>query len=77
MTFILVAAFLILCAVLFFIWVIRSMLQAACPDCLQNGEQEMVIPLLPGFRWFCPACGGAFRNEEVLQAGKKISEEKE
>ena len=72
MTFLVIAALLVLGAVLFFVWVIRSMLRAACPVCLENEDEEMVIPLLPGFRWFCPACGGAFRNEEVLQAGEKI-----
>lgn len=64
--------FLVLLAVLFFFWVMRSMIHAACPQCLEEGDEEMVIPLIPGFRWFCPACGGAYRNSEVREAGERV-----
>jgi hypothetical protein len=77
MTTIILFAVLIILALFFFFWVIRSMLRAACPQCLQDGDPEMVIPLLPGIRWFCPACGGSFRNKEVLQAGRELAEEDE
>jgi hypothetical protein len=69
--------FFVLLAVAFFLWVMKSMIGAACPQCLEDGDEEMVIPLLPGFRWFCPACGGAYKNNEVREAGAKVQAQKD
>jgi hypothetical protein len=57
---------LLLVAILFFFWIMRSMISAACPHCLENGREEMVIPILPGFRWFCPTCSGVCKYKEAL-----------
>ena len=56
-------------AVAFFLWVVRAMLAASCPGCAQEGKEEIIVPILPGYRWFCPACSGTFTHKEV-QSGR-------
>lgn len=60
---VLFALLILVAGVLFFFWVLRAMLDSGCPKCLEEGNEELVIPIVPGMRWFCPTCGGIFGNE--------------
>lgn len=62
-------------AVVFFLWILRAMLHAACPHCLENGREEMVIPIIPGFRWFCPTCSGVSKYREALDLQGQLKDD--
>lgn len=59
------AVVLLIAAGLFFVWVMNAMLDSACPKCQEEGREELVVPIIPGFRWFCPTCSGTFASAEV------------
>lgn len=75
----LLVIFLLVLAVVFFLWLIRSMMSASCPDCMkENGTEEIIIPIIPGFRWFCPRCQGVFPHSEITgQAENSNTDEEE
>lgn len=65
---ILVALVVIVAAVLFVVWCANAMLGHACPTCYENdGEREIVIPVIPGVRWWCPNCSNSFKTEDLLE----------
>jgi hypothetical protein len=57
----------------FFVWMINKSLTKACPNCqVENGEDEMAIPIIPGFMWWCPTCNETCRQKELVDRKKKI-----
>jgi hypothetical protein len=69
------ALVLLVAAALFFVWVMNSMLDSACPKCQEDGREELVVPIIPGFRWFCPTCSSTFVSSEVRGLRSDSSEE--
>lgn len=60
-----IAIVLVLAAIAFAFWLVRTMLERRCPVCAGRGEEGMLIPVIPGLRWWCLACGEVFTPEEV------------
>lgn len=68
MVLILVCVAMVAAAVAFVIWMIHMCLTTACPVCRENeGADEMAIPIIPGVRWWCPACNSTIKQGELLE----------
>jgi len=73
MTPIILAIAITLVAGAFFWWLVRTMLEKRCPNCTAKGQDSLLVPVIPGFRFWCLACGDVFTGEQVaagdLEAG--------
>jgi hypothetical protein len=59
---IVLAIFLIIGAIIFGGWVIRTMLISSCPTC--EGDYTP-FPVIPGLRWWCPNCETTYKTSEL------------
>jgi hypothetical protein len=70
---IILAIVLIALAIGFFLWMVKYCLLKACPTCQEDSDQdEMVIPIVPGFIWWCPTCNETCRQNALVDRKKKI-----
>lgn len=68
MLIVVIAASLIICLSLF-IWTIKISLSKCCPICKEEGEEEMVLPILPGFKWWCIECNSVIDQADLAEGG--------
>lgn len=66
MSAILLAIIATLAAGAFFVWLVRTMLEKRCPLCTARSQESMLIPVIPGVRFWCLACGEVFPAEEAV-----------
>lgn len=63
-----VAAVLVVLAFLFVLWTVNQMLHSACPSCYrEDGSHQMVMPVIPGIRSFCPNCGELHAPADLIK----------
>ena len=68
MTSIVISVCLLLGALALLTWAVRAMLTHHCPYCAEAGTGEgMLVPVLPGYRWWCMACNATPTHREVVQ----------
>lgn len=60
-----VAIILLALAFAFIVWCLNNMLTKACPKCQLEDNDEIVIPVLPGYRWWCPSCNSFYPTSEL------------
>lgn len=72
-----IAIALVVAAAAFAAWLVRAMLRHRCPSCAQRAEEGMLIPVIPGARWWCLACGEVFTPEQTRRAEDGAPERKE
>jgi hypothetical protein len=54
-------------AVITFRWVWKGMRTHFCPECaVQEDMDENLIPIVPRFLWWCPACSRTYHPRETL-----------
>ena len=58
-------ALLVLTA-LAFVWILHMLLTKACPDC---EDSDLVLPVIPGFRAWCPSCNNIFHQSDLVERG--------
>ena len=58
---------LIVLAAAFFIWMLKNCLTKVCPICRENnGTDEMPLPVLPGYLWWCLTCSNTIKQSDLL-----------
>ena len=62
---IIVGIILVLLAIWFVVWCLKNMSSKSCPVCYEDDMDEIIIPVIPGFRWWCPVCNEFFRSDEL------------
>lgn len=72
---IVIAVILIILAISFFLWTMKHMTEDVCPVCYEDDVEEMVLPVVPGYRWWCPTCNNFFATSELVQNKEDKSEE--
>lgn len=57
MTTIIIGVVLLVIVLSFLVWTLNQMLTYTCPYCLnETGADEILIPVVPNVRWYCPTC---------------------
>jgi hypothetical protein len=63
---IILAIVLVIAAIAVIIWALKSMLTYKCPECTSLNQENIIIPFLPGFRWWCPVCNQTYKKDELV-----------
>jgi hypothetical protein len=51
----------------FFLWNLHYMLDYTCPRCRETSdEDEMILPVVPGWRWWCPGCNEIIQHRDII-----------
>lgn len=50
------------------LWALQYMVTHCCPTCYEDerGTEEVLIPIIPFFRSFCPACSTVCRTQDAV-----------
>lgn len=54
-------------AVGFLAWIVSAMITHRCPSCMREGSDEMMIPIIPAYRWLCLNCGKTCPGSETIR----------
>ena len=51
-----------------FMWALQYMATHFCPICFddENGTEETLIPIIPYYRSFCPACSAVCKHSDAV-----------
>jgi len=55
-----------------FLWMLNAMLRSTCPVCRADRSagddrpEATVIPVIPGFLWWCPDCNSTIRQNKLV-----------
>ena len=51
-----------------FMWALQYMATHFCPICFddENGTEETLIPIIPYYRSFCPACSAVCNHSDAV-----------
>lgn len=64
---ILLAIVLVIGAVAVIVWALQSMMKYQCPECTETDSDGVVIPIIPGVRWWCPVCNRQYKKRDLVE----------